>query len=309
VQFETAGEPTRRLPDEMVLTSCRTWLGHLLDIALDQPEDAVRLVISGSVGPGTRTPRLHSPFGYDNARVLMGVGWGPQAGRWSSPASRMVRRDLSVHYLHAVRDGFTRTRLAEIGVQNVVATGCPTSWGIDPTGCRATPGTRALVTLRHDLDDEHLAASLVSLVDEHYDEVCFLPLHPRDRRFLGQLPRRWEVLPTQLAALDALLAETADRLDYVGTCAHTGLRALEHGARALVIDGDPEVPSLLGPIGLPSYDRSFGALRRDLGRDTELQLKRRDDAIDEWLGQFLWAPPPEPIAVQRARRRALLTEG
>ena len=302
---------TNSLTDQMVLDSCRRWLAHVLaepaDAAEPDPHAAVTLVLGGTIGPsGDLGPRRgwvpSAALGFRHSHVLMGVGLREADGRGSGPRARAAGLGLSRHYLHAVRDEATRQRLAQLGVGNAVVTGCPTTWDVDPARVPTGPARRAVVALNHDLDDEHFVSSLISKVDSHYEHAVLVALHPRDRRFLPLLPRHWEVLPTRLETLDDVLA--AGDVDVVGTSGHTAVRALAHGVRALLVDGDPTLGSLVAPLGLPLFDRrDLQGLQAALGGSVELHVERPAAAIEEWLGQFLWAgspvAPPPPLGADR----------
>src|SRR5690606_19316855 len=68
--------------------------------------------------------------------VLLGVGWWQYQEKPVSTYSKMMYRSLfSKRYLHAVRDNYTAQKLAEIGIKNVINTGCPTVWGLDEPHC------------------------------------------------------------------------------------------------------------------------------------------------------------------------------
>ena len=45
--------------------------------------------------------------------------------------------------LHSVRDSYTEKLLKNIGIDNVINTGCPTMWSLTPTLCTLIPSKKA----------------------------------------------------------------------------------------------------------------------------------------------------------------------
>lgn len=293
------------LEEKLVAERARRWLAPVLEASRTAAlADPIEIVLGGTIDAGRADePEAWSPplLGPPHRHVLMGVGSDGPGATWLAPTTALQRHALSRHLLHAVRDEATRARLLELGIGNVVVTGCPSTWGIGPTW-RSEPGTVALLAVRHTDADEPLGRALIELVDARYERAVLLTLHPEDRRWVELVPDRWEVVAPRVDALDGLIDTAGPTLDVLGTAPYVAARCLEGGARCLIVDGDPATPSVLEALGVPTYDRSLLALRRDVDTEVEASLDTYDAAIDEWLGQFLWAPPSPSVAHVRSGR-------
>lgn len=84
---------------------------------------------------------------------LMGVGWGNYTNFDTEPYTKWVYRKLFKNeMLHAVRDEYTKRKLAYLGITNVIYTVCSTMWNLTPEHCASILQHKAgtvILCLRH----------------------------------------------------------------------------------------------------------------------------------------------------------------
>ena len=225
-------------------------------------------------------------------QVLLGTGWGKYMDKPDALSRRVLRAVLSDTAVHAVRSDYTRLQLANLGIHNVVNTGCPTLWTLTPSFCAEIPATKAAAAVftLTDYDSEpDLDRVLVETVCAAYDEVYFWPQGVRDREYLESLDldlsRVGRVDPS-LQAYDDLLA--AGGCDYVGTRLHGGIRALQHGLRTIIVSIDNRAVEMARDFCLQVVHRQD--LRQRLAREIEnpqpCQVRIDAEAIETFRNQF-----------------------
>ena len=80
--------------------------------------------------------------GYTNI-IALGIGWGYYSNEISDKSKTVYRHIFSKKELHSVRDSYTEKKLKQIGINNVVNTGCPTMWALTPEASAAIPHGKA----------------------------------------------------------------------------------------------------------------------------------------------------------------------
>ena len=225
--------------------------------------------------------------------VLMGVGWWQYQERPNAYTRLLLRRVLSRTRLHSVRDEYTRQKLLAAGLENVVNTGCPTTWGLSPAHCTAVPRTKAdaaLFTLTDYARHVEKDGELLRALRRSYGRLYFWPQGSEDLAYLGSLGAEGiEVIAPRLDALDGLLAGLQP-LDYVGTRLHAGIRALQHRRRTIVIAVDNRAAEMGRDVNLPCIARQRQDGLEDLvNGDFETRIALRHEDIARWKAQFLAA--------------------
>lgn len=193
-----------------------------------------------------------------NNAVLVGCGWHAYEKRIDAYSSFLYKKLLSNTYLHSVRDEYTKTKLKQIGIRNVINTGCSTMWGFTPEFCESIPREKAscvVVTItdynRDPIRDEQMLALLL----KNYESVFVWLQGNGDRSYAETLPsfRECSVVSSTLAAFDEILA--SKEIDYVGTRLHGGIRALQHGRRSLIIAIDNRAREKRKDFNIPVLER------------------------------------------------------
>lgn len=210
--------------------------------------------------------------------LTLGVGWGYYCDD-ISPMSRFVYRTiLSSTGLHSVRDGYTERKFREMGINNVVNTGCPTLWGLTPEHCATIPthkACRVITTLTDYARDYAQDRRMIELLREQYEEVYVWIQGIEDEEYLRELVEAdtVKIIPRSLDAYTAAL-KMGD-LDYVGTRLHAGIHAMNLGLRTIILAVD---------------NRAI-----EMGKDFNLPVIRREE-LDEKLLRRIHSN--EPIAIE-----------
>ena len=223
--------------------------------------------------------------------VLLGAGWY-QYQHAPDPYSRwMIRSLLSHDGLHSVRDGYTQRMLASIGITNAVNTGCPTIWHLTPSHCALLPRRKAesVVTTINSYPGLKAPAAdrrLLEVLTQQYRTVYLWIQTHTDFEYARSLQEHLVYVDPSVAALDAVLTSKLD-LDYVGNRLHAGIRALQHGRRAMIVEIDNRAREMGADFGLPTVGRTdFERLERMITEPLEIAVNLPQAAIDRWKGQF-----------------------
>ena len=235
---------------------------------------------------------LYEAWQYRKA-ILMGTGTGNREKKTFNFMARYFYRTLlEQNALHSVRDEYTKRNLEKLGFHNVVNTGCPTTWRLTPEHCRRIPverSDRVVFTLTDYAPEPEADRTLIAILQNEYRHLVFFPQGHRDRKYLHSLGvdlRNIRILPSSLAAYDQLLEK--ERVDYVGTRLHGGIRAMQKFRRALIIGIDIRAIEIHRDTGLPMClraDQTKGVPSWIQHPEPTL-LKINFDGIAQWKAQF-----------------------
>ena len=221
--------------------------------------------------------------------VLLGVGWWQYQDKPVSAYSRMMYRALfSKKYLHAVRDNYTLQKLHEIGIKNVVNTGCPTVWELDEPHCsQINPNKRDTVvtTITDYMRDPEKDGKMLEILKKHYQRVFVWIQGSKDRAYIESLATDIQYIPPKLAAFDAFLEREA--CEYIGTRLHAGIRALQKKRKAIIIGIDNRALEMRNDIGLPVLERQrVESLEERIHEEMAVRLYLDTQRIEQWKAQF-----------------------
>lgn len=222
--------------------------------------------------------------------VLMGVGWRNYQKKTDIPTAWMLKRMLSEKHVHSVRDEYTKQKLAEIGIQNVVNTGCPTMWNLTEQKCQEIPVNRArnaLITVTAYSYNPALDRKWIELVLAKYEKVYFWSQMFDDLAYARAIAgNRLIVVGPGLREYDRLIEE--NDLDYIGTRLHGGIRVLQKGRRALIIKIDNRATEIARDTNLPVVDRdNIDSISRWIEGSDTLKISMPWKTIEQWKKQFL----------------------
>lgn len=222
--------------------------------------------------------------------VLFGVGWWQYQERPVSVYSRMMYKQLfSTKYLHAVRDNYTLNKLKEIGIDNVVNTGCPTVWALDETHCaQINPQKRDIVvtTITDYMRDEEKDKAMLDTLKRHYREVHVWIQGSKDKSYIDSLAADIQFIAPKLSAFDAFLENQP--CEYVGTRLHAGIRALQKKRRALIIGIDNRAIEMRNDIALNVLERTrMDVLEERIHDEVRVKLYLDQKSIARWKDQFV----------------------
>ncbi len=223
--------------------------------------------------------------------VLMGVGWYQYQGK-PDPYSRwLIGSLLSRHLLHSVRESFALEMLNEIGIKNTVNTGCPTIWRLTPEACARIPAHKAdavLTTVNSYAGLKHVEADrrMLEILKREYASVHVWIQTHSDYEYANALAQGLGFVNPNLKSLDAMLGSPIE-LDYVGNRLHAGIRALQRGRRAVIIEIDNRASEMGRDFGLPTVPRGdFTKLEGMIREPSRIAVRPPLDAIQQWKRQF-----------------------
>lgn len=223
--------------------------------------------------------------------VLVGCGWQNYTSKVGLYSRLLYKRLLSKHYMHSVRDEYTKQKLEYIGFKNVINTGCPTLWALTPEHCSAIPRTKSSMVVTTVTDyrrDPVRDRIMLEELFRSYESVYVWIQGSSDIEYLKQLElsNHYYIVPPSLCEFDKLVSNNTD-IEYVGTRLHGGIRCLQHGRRAIIISIDNRAREMSRDYGLPILEREDINLLHDLiGTDFDIDIKIDSDAIDQFLSQF-----------------------
>ncbi len=222
--------------------------------------------------------------------TLLGVGWWQYQERPDAYTRLILRSVLSKKLIHSVRDGYTHKKLASIGMDNAINTGCPTMWSLTPDHCQMIPKDKAskvVFTLTDYHSSDESDRGLIELLKRRYEEVYFWPQGSGDLKHLRSIGSEGvQLLAPSLAAYDRFLS-TADSVDFVGTRLHGGVRALQKRRRALILAVDNRAREISADTGLSVVDRiDIDAVSAWIDAKQETRISLNWQGIEQWKKQF-----------------------
>lgn len=223
--------------------------------------------------------------------VLMGVGWWQYNNLPNLYTKYLLNSVLSKKYIHSVRDEYTLNILKNIGIHNVVNTGCPTMWELDSQHCSKINKHKAenvVFTLTDYHKDIELDRVLINKLGKIYNHLYFWPQGYYDMNYLLNLRvqnKKITILDPSIHSLDFILER--GNIDYVGTRLHGGIRALQKGIRTLIIAIDNRATEIHEKNNIPILQRSsIKELERVLQNNIETQIIIPEEKILLWKKQF-----------------------
>ncbi|WP_117236265.1 polysaccharide pyruvyl transferase family protein [Vibrio maerlii] len=223
--------------------------------------------------------------------TLMGVGWFRYSSTPDFLTQALYRQLFSSRYTHSVRDEYTKVKLEQCGVKEVLNTGCPTIWPLNPEHCQSIPrliAENVVFTLTDYSPNIERDQALIDVLKSTYKDIYFWPQGSGDLLYLNQLSTSGiSILPASLESYDDLLVSDIE-VDFVGTRLHAGIRALQHRRRAKIVAIDNRAIEKHKDFNIPII------LPNQIGREmqaglqepitTDIRLPQKE--IDLWLGQF-----------------------
>lgn len=223
--------------------------------------------------------------------VTLGVGWGYYCDTISETSRFVYNTILSRNKLHSVRDGYTEKKFREIGITNVVNTGCPTLWGLTPEHCANIPTGKAgsVITTLTDYDrDPERDRRMIEILKANYDEVFVWIQGTEDLGYLESLVDTQTVcvIPQNLEAYTSALK--MGNVDYVGTRLHAGIHAMNLGVRTVILAVDNRAIEMGRDFNLPVIRREEleEKLQERICGSWNTQIEIPVDSIVKWKKQF-----------------------
>lgn len=235
---------------------------------------------------------IEHKFFLKNKVVLFGVGWWQYQEQPNNYTKKLYREIFSKEYLHSVRDSYTEKQLKSIGIQNVINTGCPTMWSLDPILCRKVPRVKSrdvITTLTFYHKNEKLDSKLLEILTLNYEKVYMWVQGINDIDYLKTIYKGNKsiiLVNPSLTAFDEILKDS--NVEYLGTRLHAGIRALQRGKRTQIVAVDNRAYEI-------SKDTNLNVVKRENIEEvlnfinnsytTEISLPLEN--ISKWKEQFI----------------------
>lgn len=226
--------------------------------------------------------------------VTLGVGWWQYQQHPTKKTTRYYRNTLSSNYIHSVRDSYTKDKLIEMGINNVINTSCPTLWEL--SGLDVNRKSDNLKDCVFTLTDYNTSiendTNLIKLLISNFSGKLFLFTQgSKDIEYVESLDiykenkHKFEIIYS-LPEYNELL-DSGDVI-YIGTRLHAGARALQKNVEALVLEVDNRAKEISRDTNFPSIKRNdLTTLQKWLNGDKIFSnMKLDNNSIKKWMNQF-----------------------
>ncbi len=238
---------------------------------------------------------------YLNDVIGLGVGWSSYKQYDKTKhlpfvllQKHLYKRLFDPQIYHSVRDSYTQKRLAAYGV-NSINTACVTMWQLTEEHLARIPRSKsstAVVTITDYCNsDEYVSAykDMIEIVLGNYDTVFLWLQSLQDFKILNKLHikniERIQILPPNLGVFNNFLAKGG--VDYIGTRLHGGIRALQKGNRALIIEVDNRAREIAKDTNLPTLSyKNLNQLDHWINHKQQMDIRVPFDNIAKWRAQF-----------------------
>ena len=225
-----------------------------------------------------------SPFDLNRIKRklhLMGVGkW--QDGELKPFAGALWKNTLKSG-IHSVRDSNTYEMLNDLEV-NAINTTCPTMWKLE-TNYKFSKKQKVIATLTDYKKNPERDLKIIEFLRNEYDEVVFWPQGSGDWDYIQSVFKEAAIVERSLGSFDSLLS--TDEYDYFGTRLHAGIRALQHGVRAIIVPVDNRSRDMGKDTGLLVANSLKKSDLEQLVRTEELDLKIPITDVSAWKKEII----------------------
>lgn len=225
--------------------------------------------------------------------VLLGVGWYSYQKSPNYYSKIFLRFLLSSKLFHSVRDNYTKEKLNNAGIFNVINTGCPTMWPLanyTSESFSQKKSENVLITLT-DYSQNYLCdKKLIQIVSNSYRNIYFWPQGHNDIGYLKRLNfnlDKFTILNRTKNDFESFINGSID-FDYVGTRLHAGIKCLLAGKRAIILEVDNRSAEIAKDTGLPTIKRDkFDMISDRVLNPKPIKIRIDTDTINSWKAQFL----------------------
>jgi polysaccharide pyruvyl transferase WcaK-like protein len=225
--------------------------------------------------------------------ILMGVGWWQYQNKPSFYTKYLLKSVLNDKILHSVRDSYSEKMLKNIGINNVINTGCMTMWTLTEEHCKDISKSKAenvVFTLTDYNKDLLKDQELIDILNKNYKNIYFWPQGSGDLDYIKSLKNNKKViiLGGNLSSYDELLNDTAMSLDFVGTRLHAGIRALQKKRRVIILGIDNRAEEKSKDFNLKVLNRNnIDNLEDWICSEFSTNIRLNIENINKWKSQFI----------------------
>lgn len=234
-------------------------------------------------------------FFHLNDLLLLGVGWKNYQKIPTFYTKHYLKKILNANLLHSVRDSYTEAKLKELGIMNVINTGCPTMWQLTEEHCADIPTQKSkdviltLTDYRKSFNDDF---ELIKILKNNYDTIYFWPQGARDYKYAKDLSlfsdQKVKLIYPNLQSFNAILNNPSIKIDFIGTRLHGGIRALQKKHRAIIIGVDNRALEKAKDFNLNVVDRNnLFTLEETINSNLITNITLNENNINTWKEQFL----------------------
>jgi len=223
--------------------------------------------------------------------ILLGVGFDSESTTYDEYTKELFNVILSKKYLHSVRDSFSEHKLKEMGVHNVINTGCPTMWELTPEHCAEIPtrkSKKVVCTITDYNRDIEKDIEMINILCKNYKEIYLWIQGKEDLNYIEELkiPKEIIIVEKGVKNFDSLLMN--NDIDYIGTRLHAGIRALHLKKRSIIISIDNRAKCISQDTNLITIDRRDISLNlnRLINSNFETKITLPIENIEMWKKQF-----------------------
>ncbi len=216
--------------------------------------------------------------------ILLGAGMGIYGE--ITPFSKLFYSKLLVNkYLHSVRDEYTQAKLNEIGIENVINTGCMSMYSLQEK-CNSIPCKKAkqvVTTVSHFIRKKERDFLLFDILKRNYEKIYFWPQGENDYKYVRKYFNDKVIfLDRSLSAYENCLKN--NDVDYVGIRLHGGIFALNHMRRSIIIAIDNRATEISKDTNLPIvYEKDIKSdLENMINNEWETNIKINKDNWEIW---------------------------
>ena len=229
--------------------------------------------------------------------ILVGVCWRNYEVQPDIYTRFLLKNILSKRFFHSVRDSYTESKLHSIGIGNVINTGCPTMWRLSKDFVNDIPITKAknvVITLcKSKHTNEHIDKRILEIIKDHYKKIFFWAQSDTDMDYLERLTSAFDrqhritILNPHLDAYKNLLKSDLS-LDSIGSRLHSGILALNHKRRTIIIGIDNRAAEISKDTGLNIilYKQILNRLEKAIYSHPPHTIKMPFENIERWKTQF-----------------------
>jgi polysaccharide pyruvyl transferase WcaK-like protein len=225
--------------------------------------------------------------------VLFGVGWRSYESKVSIFTSKFYKNILSKKHIHSVRDSYSKEKLNSININNVINTGCPTTWNLSESFCKNIPSFKSdfvvftLTDYRRDIKKDK---KLIEILLNNYKKVFFWSQGVYDLAYLKSINNNDKIsfINPNLDCFREFLSSNFKKLDYVGTRLHGGIMALNFKVRTIIIAVDNRAVEMGSDLKIPYVLRENidEELHNKINSDFNTILSIKNREIEIWKSQF-----------------------
>lgn len=223
--------------------------------------------------------------------ILLGIGWWQYQDKPNWYTKTLLKKILSSHMIHSVRDSYTEKMLKSAGIHNVINTGCPTMWGLTKEKINRIPtckGKYVVTTLTNYMQNDELDKYILDVLLANYETVYVWLQAIEDYSQLKRMgyESRVRVISSTLKDYNDLLE--MESIDYIGTRLHGGIHALNKEKRSLIIAVDNRAKEISKDTNLPVINREDVKRRLEnmINSTWQVKLNIPFENISKWKEQF-----------------------